>query len=149
MDTLSNIEHPSMTQEAHLLHSFILPDKYDFAARYVTLKGAWDIEVLQEDGYWPPSAIVQASRTAPRDPLTADPQIVARTRFVSPLIPHVYNGRGELVVYEYCGGCGDWQHPDAYYPDETRPNGKRGYCKTCENGKRVQRRRVARMKRAA
>lgn len=126
-------------------------DKYDFAARYVTLKGAWDIEVLQEDGYWPPSCVVQASRTAPRDPLVFDPQQVARHPFLRPLTPHTYNGRGELVVYIYCSSCGDWVHPEGFSPDKTRPNGKRGFCKSCESDRASARywRRKARQKRAA
>lgn len=121
-------------------------DKLEFAARYVTLKGTIDIEVLQEDGQWPPSAVVSASRTAPRDPLTFDPQTPAKDRFMAPLIPHVYDKRGNLIVYIYCGGCGDWQNPDAFSDDATRSNGKRGYCKSCESeraGARYHRRKAA------
>lgn len=113
------------------VHDWHRVSKDDFGARYITLRGSWDIEVLQEDGHWPPSAVVQASRTAPRDPLTFDPQTVAKTRFMAPLTPHVYDRAGNLTVYIYCGSCGDWQHPDAFSDDGTRPNGKRGWCKSC------------------
>lgn len=106
----------------------------DFGARYITLKGAWDVEVLQEDGYWPPSAIVQASRTAPRDPLVGERQTVQHTT-LAPLTPHYYKPNGELVVYILCPACGDFQAPDAFSNDANRPNGKRGYCKSCESAK--------------
>jgi hypothetical protein len=42
-------------------------------------------------------------------------------------------GRRRREYKVFCGDCGDYQMRDAFYADETRPNGLRWRCKTCES----------------
>lgn len=111
----------------------LTPDKIDFRANYLSLKGTRHILVQQEDGHWPPFAIVKASRTAPRDPRSPDRQrVILRTidMFLPPTPTYVDNF-GNIVRKVWCSRCGEWQRPAAFSPDKSRPNGLRGWCKTC------------------
>lgn len=47
--------------------------------------------------------------------------------------PQYVDEHGEIHYKVQCSRCGDYQRRDAFYPDPRRPNGLRGYCRTCES----------------
>jgi hypothetical protein len=55
--------------------------------------------------------------------------------------PPTYMEAGEKHYMVWCPACAEWQRRGAFYADSSRTNGLRGWCKTCDNEKRAQRRR--------
>lgn len=58
--------------------------------------------------------------------------------------PPEYYVSGVKHYMIWCPSCAEWQRREAFSDDSTRSTGKRGYCKSCENEKRVERRRRSR-----
>jgi len=107
----------------------------DFAANYITLRGVRHILIPQEDGHWPPFAIVQASRTAPRDPKALERQrpILTTEDLFLPRAPTYATADGDVQRLVWCSRCDEWQRPTAFGPDKRKVNGLRSWCRTCEN----------------
>lgn len=56
--------------------------------------------------------------------------------------PPTYTTRdGATHSMVWCPGCSEWQRREAFYTNVTRITGLQAHCKTCDNDKRVARRR--------
>lgn len=93
--------------------------------------GTKEIAVPQEDGEWPPYAMVQASRVWAHDPRVVDEQ---EAFWVSVTMrnfePEIYAAR---PGYKWCADCGEWVHVRGFSPKADTKDGLHPYCKQCRN----------------
>lgn len=108
------------------------PQPGDDRLDLLTLGGTRGMIVAQEDGEWPPFAIVQASRTVHRDPRYVDEDIVL-LRELHVFRPEIYPAQ---PGFKYCAACGDWVRLEGFSPDASRRDGLHAYCKDCRNRQR-------------
>lgn len=108
------------------------PEPGDDLLDVITLGGTRGIIVQQEDGEWPPFAIVQASRMVRRDPHYVD-EAVELMRALHIFRPEIYPAR---PGFKYCASCGDWVRVEGFSPDASRRDGLHAYCKDCRNRQR-------------
>lgn len=91
--------------------------------------GVRDVVIAQEDGTWPPFAVVQASVRITREPrYTDEARAMARAlRLFRPNILPAHPGQ------KFCAACAQWVNVNGFSKDSTRRDGLHPYCNDCRN----------------
>ena len=91
--------------------------------------GVRKIIVAQEDGTWPPFAIVQSSIRVKREPREMnEARVLARAlRLFRPDILPAHPGK------KFCAGCAQWVNVSGFGKDASRRDGLHPYCNECRN----------------
>jgi len=105
---------------------FAPADNDDVVDDRITLR-VREVVVAQEDGTWPPFAVVQSSVRVSREPRATD-EARALERALRLFRPDIQPAR---PGFKFCASCAQWVSVRGFDKDASRRDGLHPYCKQC------------------